>query len=138
MYEVFAHTADIGLRVRAATLDDLFIDAAIGLFSLIVGNLDDVQLRDELKFSISGKDGEHDFLLFDWLNELLFTFDSRRVVLRKFDVHITPASVEAKAWGEPLDSTRHRLEHEVKAITYHGLRVVREHDGWLAEVIMDI
>ena len=34
--------------------------------------------------------------------------------------------------------TRHSLEHEVKAITYHGLRVERTEDGWLAEVIVDI
>ncbi len=42
------------------------------------------------------------------------------------------------AWGEPLDHTRHELAHEVKAITYHGLRVERTADGWLAEVIVDI
>jgi SHS2 domain-containing protein len=42
------------------------------------------------------------------------------------------------AWGEPLDRARHVLEHEVKAITYHGLRVEKIADGWLAEVIVDI
>lgn len=138
MYEVFAHTADIGLRVRAATLDDLFADAAAGLFSLIVDNLDDVRSCDQLNFSVSGQEGEYDYLLFDWLNELLYAFDSRRILLSKFAVRVAPASVEARAWGEPLDSAHHRLEHEVKAITYHGLKVVREHDGWLAEVIVDI
>ena len=44
----------------------------------------------------------------------------------------------ARAWGEPLDRTRHDLQHEVKAITYHGLRVEPAPDGWLAEVIVDI
>ena len=38
------------------------------------------------------------------------------------------------AWGEPLDPARHALDHEVKAITYHGLRVEQTADGWLAEV----
>ena len=43
-----------------------------------------------------------------------------------------------KAWGEPLDRDRHELSHEVKAITYHGLKVEQTPEGWLAEVIVDI
>jgi SHS2 domain-containing protein len=138
MHETFAHTADIGLRMRAATLDDLFADAAAGLFTLIVTNLDEVQPRETVNFSLTGTAREYDYLLFDWLNELLFTFDSRRLVLAKFDVHVTPTGVQATAWGEPLDPSRHRLDHEVKAITYHGLKVEQHTDGWLAEVIVDI
>jgi SHS2 domain-containing protein len=42
------------------------------------------------------------------------------------------------AWGEPLDRNRHALAHEVKAITYHRLKVEPTDDGWLAEVIVDI
>ena len=78
MYEVFDHTADIGLRVRAATLDELFRDAGIGFFSLIVPNLDEVRAASRTLISrIAARDGEYDFLLFDWLNELLFTFDTQ-------------------------------------------------------------
>ena len=36
------------------------------------------------------------------------------------------------------DQARHALAHEVKAITYHRLKVERTADGWLAEVIVDI
>ncbi len=46
--------------------------------------------------------------------------------------------LEAAAWGEPMDPSRHELNHEVKAITYHGLKVEQTADGWLAEVIVDI
>jgi len=138
MHEVFAHTADIGLRVRAATLDALFAEAAIGLSSLIVANLDEVEGRDEEKFVFACDEGEYDYLLFDWLNEILFAFEARHLVLAKFDVKVTSTGLEATAWGEPLDAARHRLEHEVKAITYHGLKVQQEADGWLAEVVVDI
>ena len=138
MHEVFAHTADLGLRVRAATLDALFADAAIGLSSLIVANLDEVGGRDEEKFVLACGEGEYDYLLFDWLNEILFVFEARHLVLGKFDVRVTSTGLEATVWGEPLDAARHRLEHEVKAITYHGLTVERREDGWIAEVIVDI
>lgn len=138
MHEVFEHTADIGLRIRAAALPDLFREAAEGLFELIVPNLNDVRPEQEVRFKVSSRQDEYEYLLFDWLNELLYTFDTKRLVLSKFDVHLTPEGLEATANGEPLDPARHQLEHEVKAITYHGLKVVREGDGWLAEVIVDI
>jgi SHS2 domain-containing protein len=138
MHEVFAHTADIGLRIRAAMLDGLFAEAGTGLFSLIVTNLDEVRLRDEVKIALGSERGEYDHLLLDWLNELLFTFDSSRMVLAKFDVRIGPTGLQGTAWGEPLDPARHQLDHEVKAITYHGLKVEQQQKGWLAEVILDI
>ena len=138
MHEVFDHTADIGLRIRAATLPELFREAAEGMFGLIVTNLNEVRLTQELHFKVPSRQDEYDYLLFDWLNELLFTFDTKRLVLAKFDVQLTAEGLDATAQGEPLDPARHQLDHEVKAITYHGLKVVREGDSWLAEVILDI
>ncbi len=138
MYETFAHTADIGLRVRAMTLEELFSEAGTGLFALIVTNLEQVQPREEVKFVIKGHSDECDYLLFDWLSELLFTFDSRRLVFSSFGIEFSADGLQAAAWGEPLDSSRHSLDHEVKAITYHGLKLTQEAGGWLAEVIVDI
>jgi SHS2 domain-containing protein len=140
MYEPFEHTADLGLRVRSGDLNGLFEEAAKGLFSLVVANLDDVRAVDTQSFEIAGTDLE--YLLFDWLSELLYTFDTRRLVLVEFHVEVSAAAsasgMKATARGEPFDPTRHQPEHEVKAITYHGLKVVQEEDGWLAEVIVDI
>jgi SHS2 domain-containing protein len=136
MVEVFEHTADIGLRIRAATLDELFADAARGLFQLIVENLDEVQFRQVEHIELEGKDRE--YLLFDWLNELLFRFDSQHMVFTKFEVEVGPAGLRALVRGEPLDAMKHRLDHEVKAITYHGLKLEQVENGWLAEVILDI
>jgi SHS2 domain-containing protein len=136
MYEVFEHTADVGLRVRAADLDTLFAEAARGLFSLIVENLEDVHPVREMTFHVQGQDVE--YLLFDWLNEILFTFDTEHVLLSEFQVKVSKTGLEAEAKGETLDPARHRLDHEVKAITYHGLKVKQTDEGWLAEVIVDI
>ena len=138
MYEVFDHTADLGIRIKAAMLEGLFRDSAEALFSLIVTNLSEVEPRERIDFNVPIRDHEYDYLLLDWLNELLFTFDTRQMLLAKFDVKITASGLEATAQGEPIDPARHRLEHEVKAITYHGLKVAQEDSGWLAEVIVDI
>lgn len=136
MFTILPHTADAGLRVEAADLETLFAEAGSGLFSFIVSNLDDVELRTTKDFVIDGDDVE--YLLFDWLSELLFIFDSERLLLRRFNVSIGPQGLDATAAGESIDRDRHHMEHEIKAITYHGLVVERTKHGWAAEVIVDL
>ena len=136
MYETFEHTADLGLRVRAKNLEKLLEDAGRGLFSIMVTNLEEVRCLQEKTYRIEG--AAADFLLLDWLNELLYTFESDRVLLAEFHVELDANGLRATARGEPMNLKRHQMEHEVKAITYHGLRVEKDADAWIAEVIVDI
>lgn len=136
MYETFEHTADLGLRVKAADLPTLFADAGRGLTSIIVANLD--QVRPVREVNIALPSAPLDELLFDWLNEILYAFESEHLLFAEFEVSIDEAGLKAVAHGEPADEGRHRLEHEIKAITYHGLKVEQTADGFLAEVIVDI
>lgn len=136
MYEVFDHTADLGLRVAAKSLEELFEEAGRGLTSLIVTDLRSVQCTEEKSIQIAGTDLE--YLLFDWLTELLFAFEANRVLLVEFQVRLNADGLSAVCRGEYLDPARHQLEHEVKAITYHGLQVTQQNGEWAAEVIVDI
>jgi SHS2 domain-containing protein len=136
VYELFEHTADLGLRVRAASLPELFAEAGRALFAAIVVNLQAVRPLQPVALHVAGDAPE--LLLFDWLTELLYVFESRRLLLAEFDVMLDPKGLRATCRGEPVDRARHELDHEVKAITYHGLRVEQANEGWLAEVIVDI
>lgn len=136
MHELFEHTADLGLRVRAADLDTLFGEAAACLVSAIVEDASSIRPEIEATIELSGTDRE--YLLFDWLRELLYRFDAEHVLFGKFAVRVRPDGLTATAWGERLDPTRHVLSHEVKAITYHELTVEPTPEGWQAEVIVDI
>lgn len=136
MYEIFEHTADLGLRIQAPDLETLFSDAGRGLTSLIAPDLDGIRSVREVPLHVTGEG--RDDLLFDWLNEILYLFESEHLLLSQFEVHIDASGLHATARGEPLDEARHSLEHEVKAITYHGLKVESTPQGWLAEVIVDI
>ena len=136
MYEFFEHTSDLGLRVRARDLNGLFRDAARGLFAMVVENEPRGRAASVREFSIPGR--RHDYLFFDWLNELLFVFDTERLLLGRFEVEVAEAGLVAKVSAWPWDEDLDRPLHEVKAITYHGLRVEQSEDGWLAEVVVDI
>ena len=136
MYELFEHTADLGLRVRAADLNTLFAEAAACLFTAVVEDL--LVVRPETAVTVELAGGDREYLLFDWLKELLYRSDADHLLFSRFDVKVTDAGLTGAAWGEPQDWNRHVPNHEVKAITYHGLKVEQTPDGWLAEVIVDI
>lgn len=136
MFEVFEHTADLGVRVEADSLPELFADAAQGLFSVIVGDLAQVRPDVVERFTVSGSDLT--WLLFDFLGELHAAFELRRMLFREFTVRITDDGLEAAARGERYDPARHALAHEVKAITQHELAVDRSADGFGATYIVDI
>ena len=135
MYETFDHTADVGLRIRAADLDTLFADAARAMFSVMAGDLAAVRPRKKFDRARSGRSRR---LLRDWLGELLYTFHVRKLVFSDFTVAVSERGLQGTARGEPMDAARHQLDVEIKAVTWHGLKVERTGDGWLAEVIVDI
>src|SRR5579859_1362124 len=124
------------MRMRAPDLDTLFAEAGSALFSALVDDLSAVEPKERQEIRLKGDD--RPFLLFDWLNELLYRFEAKHWLFSRFEVQVKEDGLEAVAWGEPLDRARHELAHEVKAITYHGLRCERDGDGWIAEVIVDI
>ncbi len=136
MYETFEHTADLGLRARSADLNALFADIALALQSALVEDLAAVHPERRLDVRLAADDRE--YLLFDWLRTLLYHFDVDGLLFSRFEVKVSDDGLEALAWGEPLDRSRHEPAHEVKAITYHALTVQQTADGWLAEVIVDI
>jgi len=137
MHELFEHTADLGLRITADDLPSLFRQAAECLFSAIVEDVSTIRPLESVTIDIPGM-GELDYLLFDWLNAILYYVDAERKLFSRFDVEQVGPGVKAVIWGEPMDRDRHPLSHEVKAITYHGLIVEPIDAGWRAEVIVDI
>jgi SHS2 domain-containing protein len=136
MFETFDHTADLGLRIRAADVNSLFAEAGRALLSVIVSDPDSVKSREELTLHVAG--GDIEYLFVDWLDELLFLFESKHFLVSVFETVVDDMGLSATVRGETCDPTRHALAHEVKAVTYHGLTVEQAADGWQAEVILDI
>jgi SHS2 domain-containing protein len=95
-------------------------------------------VRPDRRIDIEIVGADREYLLFDWLRELLFRFDADHLLFSRFEAIVSESGLRGTAWGEPIDPARHVLSHEVKAITYHGLRVERDGEEWTAEVIVDI
>ena len=136
MYEICDHTADLGVRVTAATLAGLLADAARGLTAVIADDPTQVRPLVSDAFTVVGADPA--WLLHDWVAEVLAAFELRRMLYRDFDVTVDETGLRASARGERYDPARHGLAHEVKAVTQHELDVHATPSGWTGFFILDI
>lgn len=135
-FELIEHTADIGIRAFGSSEKGVFQNAATGMFSLIC---DPATVAETEEFEIEVEAEDRETLLVEWLNELLYIYDSRRVLLRRFEViELEETRLRGVAYGEPLDLDRHSLAADIKAVTYYMLKVEETPDGWVAEVIFDV
>ena len=135
-FEIFDHTADIGIIAYGADFEKLFSNAALALFSLIT-DLESIQERLHLDLEVRSED--RDGLLVDWLNELIYCFDSRHTLFNRFDIEtLTHTALKATCYGEDFDPNKHEIKIGVKAATYHLLRLDTDESGYKAQVILDI
>lgn len=136
-WEFFDHTADIGVHVTGATLNELFINAARAMYDAF-GKLEQSNVRDQKPLTIEAATLED--LFHDWLAELLYDVETEHVVYDKFDIHeLSPERISATLGGAEIDFTRSPENQEIKAVTYHQLRVEQLADNsWRATVIFDV
>jgi len=130
------HTADVGYRLWAPTLAELFAVAGRALFDAIT-EPDSIQLQRERQIEVQADDVEA--LLVAWLAELNFYCITELELYGEFLIEeISPTSVRAVVRGEKIDLARHVIHTEIKAVTYHELFVRQAENGWEAQVIFDV
>ena len=138
-FTFFDHTGDVGIDVRASTLDGLFWEAAAALVETIT---DGAALVPDVTVEVRLAAMEIDLLLLDWLSELLFRFETSGFLPAHADIDIRrdagPWQLRAQVKGERTAGGRLPLKTLVKAVTYHALRVEEDGQGWAARVVLDI
>ena len=135
-FEFIDHTADIGITAYGADMKQVFANAARGLFSIIT-ELDSVAVTEKRDIQITAPD--HEALLVNWLDELIYLFEAKGMLFNKFEITaITETGLKANAFGEKINLAKHELKTQVKAATYHMLKIEQNEDGYRAQVIFDV
>jgi len=147
-YEVLDISGDIGIKAYGNSCEDVFINAGLGMYSLIT-NIEGVEEKKDLAIEVQADSPED--LMVNYLNELVFHFDTYGFIGREIrDVSLTPpclplskgrlggVTLKAHIYGEGFDPDRHERRLLIKAATYHKIRVEQRGDKWEAEVIFDI
>ena len=135
-FRILDHTADVGLEAHGHDLAELFSNAARGMFSIIV-SLKSIRPGKDVQIKVSAENLEN--LLVNWLSELLYLSSTQMVLFSRFEIaEIDDNHISAKALGESIDQSRHELYTEIKAVTYHELKVEKRNQRWCARVLFDI
>jgi len=135
-FELLEHPADIGFRAYAQTFGELYVAAAHALVSLI---LDSSRIEPKQDFVLRAEAGDFESLLVNWLNEVLYFVDSKRLALGSFEiVRVGKYNLECIARGEPRDPEKHPGKLVVKAVTYHQLKISQTSEGWFADIYVDV
>ena len=135
-FEIVDHTADIGIKAYGSTLKELFENAALGMFN-IIADIEGIKPSTEIEVKAEGIDKEE--LLIAWLEELLYNFYTKNVILSEFDIsELTETKLTAKAKGRFIGENKNRLKTEIKAATRHEIKINKENDRYEAQVIFDV
>ena len=135
-FEIIPHTADIGIKAFGKTKEEMFKNAALGLFN-IIADLKKVKLQESLDLEVEGD--TLDDLLVAWLGELLYQSEAKKVLFKEFSFeYFNETRLRAMCYGERIDPKRHRLKREIKAVTYHRLKIKEENSLWTSRIIFDI
>lgn len=135
-FTVTAHTADIAVEVYGHNIRALFINAAHALYAI---TFDSSAFDGDTHREVRLDSVDDDTLLVDWLNELIYLFDAERLAFGRFDIlRHSPGQLVVRCEGRVIDDTCHARVREVKAATYHGVRIDSAGDGLTATVIFDV
>jgi SHS2 domain-containing protein len=132
-YRVTEHEADTGLIIYGRHYEDLFVNGAYALFSLVF-DLRKIRRTEIRRFSVP----EGDDALIVFLNELLYLFDVHRFIPKKTAVAKDGAGLDVLVEGERFDPERHFARKEIKAATYHAFSIGNGKNGLEAKIILDI
>jgi SHS2 domain-containing protein len=133
-FEEVPHTADIKIRARAPTLETLFSEACEALMQVMYGKERWAMTSAEL--DVDSRDTES--LLADFLSEVLFRSEVEGMVFSHAAVTIAGTHLHAVMQAEPFDPARHAGGTEVKGISYSGMSVTKDTNGYMLEILFDV
>jgi SHS2 domain-containing protein len=138
-YTLVDHTADLGIQIQAPNLEELFINAGIVLMDLLLKRKTWIQNKspEPVTITLNGIDIED--LMVRWLGEILYIFEAEQRVVLAINIEtLNQKELKAQLTTIPFDDRSYEINHEIKAITYHQIKVAPKGKVWEARVIFDL
>ena len=133
-FEELEHTADVRVRVKAGSLEDLFSEAARALMVVMYGVADSGTLRKHVQ--VEGRDMVS--LMHAFLSEILFVSEVDEMVVSGAEVRLSGTGLEGDLFGEAFSREKHLSGMEVKGISFSGLSLSRDNHTYTLEVTFDV
>lgn len=139
-FELIEHTADVGIKAWGPTITELFENAAKGMFSVITGDEYEPQGSGvEKTIDINENKDDLEALLVSWLSELLYIFNREKIYFNNFKISgLNNRGIKALASGINIDLYQSSRYKEIKAVTFHNLKIEEDVDGFSCTIIFDV
>jgi len=132
-FEILEHRADLKIRVFGKTKEELFENAMVGMLKSAKYEKEAKNQKSKIKIKIKSIDFPS--LLVDFLSEVLYLVETKKLVFEKVEFKkLTENEIEATLIGRPLK----RMGVHIKAVTYHDLKILQKEEGFEAEILFDI
>lgn len=133
-------TADIAFEAWGSTLEELFVEAAEATVNVMVDNLPSIARREKITLVLESDSAE--MLLFNFLGELVYLKDTKRLLLMVLNIAIKEErgvlELAVTLAGEKADPRKHHLKVDVKAVSMHLFEIAETSGGWKSTVVLDI
>jgi SHS2 domain-containing protein len=139
-FEFLEHTADIQIAAYGGNLEEAFENAALAMFEVMT---DSTKINPAEEDAVEVEAEDEYALLYSWLEALLVKFEVNGMLYSRFKIQPLQDTqdgfkLRANIWGEKYDAAKHPQKVAVKAITYHRMEIIKEHDKACVEFILDI
>lgn len=139
-YKYIEHTADIAVEVYGASINELFISACDAWLESVSDN--ENRLRESSKKFIFNSVSLEE-LLVDLLSELNFHLYTKKwcfVSVKDLLLQETRSGfqLEAEVFGQKFNSKIHKLKVEIKAVTFHQMKIEKKGNFYYTRIIFDI
>ncbi len=137
MFETFEHTADIGIRGIGSNYSEAFSEAAKCVFNIMA---DLSVFINDLEVSFECRAFNMEELLVEFINKLLYQAAINKCIFTDFNIiSLADSVIKARVSGEKLKANhKNSLKLEVKAATYHQLKVYKDNDKYIVQCIVDV
>ena len=135
-YEQTPHTADIAAKIYGTNMKELFENAAYAMYDMM-GDIEGLKTDEVVRIQAEALDKES--LLVSWLNELLFVSYSKTALFSEFNItSLEENKLQAEVRGQKIENNIKRLHTEIKAATYHDLKIQKTDKGYMVIVVFDV
>jgi len=139
-FEFLEHTADILIAAHGQNLEEVFENAALAMFEVMTDTTKIAAVQEDV-VEVAAEDEYA--LLYSWLEALLVKFEVNGMLYSKFKITSLldtgeEFKLKATIWGEKFNTEKHPQKVAVKAVTYHRMEFIKEHESITVEFILDI
>ncbi len=143
-FELIDHTADLEIRVYGATIEQLFHNALCGMFQAIKPQIPGCSIKNDRvqckelsrhhKLHVESPDREA--LLVDFLSQALYLSDVHNEAYLDVTIHaLSDTMIDATIHGAPITGFE---DVEIKAVTYHDMKIQKMNGLWQVNIVFDI